>query len=395
MDDTSWVTGIPEEQDTEKNIHEQVKGLKNKKKNKKKKNLLVIILIIVITGGVLFVYQNIHGHMPWSSATVAINKSATTEYKVMETYYSTTVDLSGRLEANNIQSVNFRISGACTEVCVTEGDTVVEGQLIARIDDISYQKEIKEIEASIARAEITGSVSDLEILQLELKEATNNLEYTKVFASFDGVVSDSELEVGDYVEKGDTYMTIIDVNSLKATVEIDEIDMQYIELGQKAELSLDAYPEGKLEATVAYIPMVGRTTSSGIGVLDVELTIENPPEALKIGYTFEGEINIEGENVILLIPQIAISQDRKTGTTLKKLNDDGSISTITVTTKYLGEGYSQIISGNVKAGDTVVTVSTDNSKSTVSSGLEMIMPGMSGGNQQPAGGPPAGERRNN
>lgn len=153
-------------------------------------------------------------------------------------------------------------------------------------------------------------------------------------------------------------MTIIDRSRLKATVEIDEIDMQYVKLGQKAVLYFDSYSESSIDAEVSYIPMLGRYTNQGIGVMDVELTIADPPVTIAPGYTFEGSITSEGETKLILLPQSAVTTTRGGSTVTKKLAD-GSTVMVPVTVKYLGEGISQLLNGDLKVGDTVIIRRTD------------------------------------
>ncbi|MDY0303145.1 MAG: efflux transporter periplasmic adaptor subunit, partial [Sphaerochaeta sp.] len=94
--------------------------------------------------------------------------------------------------------------------------------------------------------------------------------------------------------------------------------------------------------------------------MDVELKIPNPPSTIAPGYTFEGSITIEGETKILLVPQSAITTTRGSSSVTKK-NSDGTTTRVTVTVKYLGEGMSQLLSGDVKVGDTLIVRRTDTS----------------------------------
>ena len=145
---------------------------------------------------------------------------------------------------------------------------------------------------------------------------------------------------------------LADKSKLKATVEIDEIDMQYVTIGQKAVLSFDSLPGVDVEAYVSYIPMIGRYTAQGIGVVDVELTIDNPPASLIPGFTFEGTIEVQGEVSMLILPSEAVQSERGGLTTVNLKKGDGSTEVVPVKVKYLGEGLCQIISG-LSAGDVV------------------------------------------
>ena len=73
---------------------------------------------------------------------------------------------------------------------------------------------------------------------------------------------------------------------------------------------------------------IGTYTTQGIGVVNVELTIDNPPASLKPGYSFEGTIASEGEVEMLLIPQAAVTTGRGGLTTVDRLNADGTTETV-------------------------------------------------------------------
>ena len=275
------------------------------------------------------------------------------EATVMENVYTQAIDLSGYVEPYDIQETKFRSTGAVTGVYVKEGDKVREGQLLASIDSTSQLAALQSIRDSIEEAELRGSERELELLRLQERNAENALEYTNIVANFDGEVASVDVEVNDYFEAGDSVMTIVDRSRLKATVEIDEIDMQYVEIGDNAELTFDSVPGAVIEAEVTYIPMLGRYTDQGIGVADVELTIEDPPEGLMPGFTFDGVINVEGDVSMILIPQAAVTVGRGGAATVER-KIDGGTETVSVRVKYLGEGLCQVLSSDLVPGDVLV-----------------------------------------
>lgn len=346
-----------------------------------------VVLILIFGGGTLYNFYKQNGRFPWSPEKPAVSAFTTVEEKVYESTYSTTIDLSGYVIPYDEQKVNFRSTGAITGVYVSEGQSVKKGDLLVTIDDTNQQYAIANLEAQIEQAQLEGSSRTLKLLELQKKTAENNLDYTRSYANFDGVVASVDVSVGDYFEAGDSAMTLIDRSKLKATVEIDEIDMQYVTLGQTAELTFDALPGVIVPASVSYIPMLGRYTTQGIGVMDVEITIENPPQGLVPGYTFEGTINVEGEVSMMLIPQSAITTRRGISTVEKKLSD-GTSQTVTITVKYLGEGICQVLGGDLKVGDTVLV-----RKSVLpSDAASSMMLSVGGGNDEPPRGGGPGSR---
>lgn len=121
--------------------------------------------------------------------------------------------------------------------------------------------------------------------------------------------------------------------------------------------------------------------------MDVEITIENPPQGLVPGYTFEGTINVEGEVSMMLIPQSAVTTRRGISTVEKKLSD-GTSQTVTITVKYLGEGICQVLGGDLKVGDTVLV-----RKSVLpSDAASSMMLSVGGGNDEPPRGGGPGSR---
>lgn len=342
---------MSESEKQEQVLREEFRLKKRKARIRKLVTWIVVIALLVAAGSAYLSYKKEN-----AAKLAEMQKTTVTrEAHVTENVYTATIDLSGYVEALETQTAKFRSTGAVTGVFVKEGDSVKKGTLLATIDNTSQAATVQEIKNQIKSAELSGSASELELLKLRLQTAENNLEYTNLIASFDGTIAKVDVNQGDYFEAGSSVMTLVDTSSLKATVQIDEIDMQYIELGQTAYLTFDSLPGEIVQARVTYIPMLGEyTTDKGIGIVEVELTIDNPPASLKPGYSFEGTISVDGDVKMLLIPQNAITTGRGGVTTVQRKLADGTTETVTVKVKYLGEGYCQLLSGNLEVGDTLV-----------------------------------------
>lgn len=354
---------MSESERQEKKLRDAQAARKRKKRVKSLVGWLVVILIVAL---VLFWFLKMKKD---SDAKIAAlqNSSSSIEYTVTRSKYVKSIDISGNVVAYDKQEANFRSSGAVTGVFVKVGDSVTKGQVLATIDDSSQQSNLQDIENQIAEAKISGSTRQLELLELKKKNAEEQLSYTTLTANFNGIVSKVSIAENDYVSAGTTVITVIDISRLKTTVEIDEVDMQYIENDLTATLSFDSLPGQSVAAYVSYIPMEGRYTSSGIGVVDVELTIDNPPSGLRTGYTFTGSIDMEQDVEMLLVPSSSVSTERggKTYVTVRKA--DGSTEKRNVTVSYLGEGFSQVLSG-LKEGETVTYRSSSSEGSGFSIG---------------------------
>lgn len=358
---------------------ERVKhSLMKRKKRALIKRITTLVVWLIIIALLVFTFISFQrtGSWWWASKSGADTASvALKEITVDELTITQTIDLSGIVEPYDIQRVVFRSTGAVTGVFVKEGDSVKKGDLLATIDDTSQQYEIANIKNLIASAKLEGSVNQVTLYEMQLKLRQNLLDYTRITANFDGVVASLSLDEGDWAEAGAVVMILVDTSRLKATVEIDEIDMQSVTTGMTATLDFDAIPNEKIDAVVDYIPLLGRTTTQGIGVMDVELIIDNPPKGISSGYTFAGTLNASEEKIALVIPSIAITTDTSGVSTVRKKGPDGNPIKVTIKVAYLGEGMSEVLSGGLKKGDVVLLTSTN---PTSTSGLSFGMPPGSG-----------------
>ena len=321
-------------------------------RKRKRPGIIIALLLIIIAGSAALFF--LLGKNELESIVPAEREAVVTSNT-----YTQVIDISGYVEPYDSQTLRFRSTGAVTGVYVEEGDRVVKGQPLASIDNTQQLASLQEIRDQIEEAELSGSERDLALLRLRETNAMNALEYTDIVAPFDGEVASLDVDEGDYFEGGDEVITVVDRSRLKAVVEVDEIDMQYVTEGQEAELVFESCPEETVHAYVSYIPMLGRYTDQGIGVVDVELLIEDPPKAIMPGFTFEGTMSAESEVSMLLIPQNAITRGRGGSETVYVRRDDGSVETVSVRTSYLGEGLSELLSGDVHEGDVLVIRSSE------------------------------------
>jgi len=363
-----------------------------KKKSKRRKTIRRIIIWTLVIAAVFYIMYAYNFHLknsrwPWQKKVDQESTDLVRTQAYLDVY-TTNVDISGYIQAYDTQEVMIRATGVVTGVYVKEGDRVGKGQLLAEIDSTSQSRNVRDLEWQIEKAVIAGSTSqrDMELLQMSLDTARRQLENTKAYANFDGVVVKVSIKEGDYFEAGKSVMTIIDDSRYKATVEVDEIDVQLLEKGMTATLTADSIPGVNFEGYISYIPMIGRYTNTGIGVMDVEMIIDEPPQALKPGFSFEGIIEIQHEQSMLLVSQSAVTTRRGVSTVTKE-NADGSLETVTIQVKYLGENLYQVLSGNLKDGDTVVYTRSETGIAGLLGGM-----GASGGPSGP-GGPGGGGMR--
>jgi multidrug efflux pump subunit AcrA (membrane-fusion protein) len=372
-------------------------NIKNKKKAVRNKKIIkrFLISILIIATAYVFSTKQTSGYYPWqdADAIVASNIIAPEELTVRKLIYATTVDISGELEPLDTQAVYSKTSATVTAVYVEQGDWVKDGDLLATLDDSNIQYEIASLEAKIKESKLKGTSSDVELLEMELTSYKSDLADTKLYASIDGIVTIVNIDVDDYAETQDSCITIIDPSKLIAEVEIDEIDLRYLTDSSIASITYDSAPGVRSEAFISYMPYAGYLSGEGIGVKIVEFTIDNPPENVYPGYSFEGTISGQTKEEILIVTEDAIKTDSDGYSYVTKASNDGMGEKTIITTDYLTEGYVEIMTGDVSEGDILLifpskTITSEDSSSSLLSGSLMSV------NATKGPGPGNGQGRN-
>jgi len=376
---------------TQKTLSTEQKVRENMQKKKKKKTIKRLIhmgIAILIIGGGLYVYQSYQstGAFPWQDAE-AIRLAALPapeELTVQKLKYSTTVDLSGELLPLQEDYVYSKTEATVTAVYVEEGDRVKKGDLLVAMDDTDIQYKIADIEQQIKESEIKGTSSNLALLKMQLTSYEADLDDTKLYAPYDGIITEVAVSVGDYADYQDECIEIIDATKLIADVDIDEIDLRYITEDSTATFSFDAVPGSTAEARISYMPYDGYYSDEGIGEKVVEFTIDDVPEGVYPGFSFEGTIEGSSQEEMLIINEDAVTTTDGVST-VNKMTDDG-VEKVVVTTQYLSEGYVQILTGDVSEGDTLLIMKNPTASSDDDDSSSLLSGNLLGG-----GGPGPGQ----
>ena len=168
-------------------------------------------------------------------------------------------------------------------------------------------------EKSLARPwQLPWSVKLLElqvdIAKANLDAAKLNLEKAVIAAPFDGVVADITITEGKDVSTATLAtpaISLVDTTDIEMRGFIDEIDIAIVQLGQEANIILDALPDEEVKGSVAFISPIG-TILAGVVSYDTTITLENTVVGLKDGMSATAEVIIERRDDVLLIPNRAI-----------------------------------------------------------------------------------------
>ena len=273
---------------------------------------------------------------------------------------------TGILEATKMVSVGAQVSGQVRKMYVELGDQVKQGQLIARIDSVRQENDLKTAEASIknqmaqlavrqanlakveaeynrqkamyaqdatsrselesafanyktAQADITAINAQIEQSRLTLATAKEDLGYTQIVAPMDGTIVAIVTEEGQTVNANQSAPTIVklaklDTMTIKA--EISEADVMKVEEGQTVYFTTLGNNEKKIYAKLRQVEPApnsintdGNTSSSSSSsavYYNALFDVPNEDGKLRIDMTAQVYIVLDEAKNVLTIPAAAI-----------------------------------------------------------------------------------------
>ncbi len=233
------------------------------------------------------------------------------------------------------------------------------------------QAEIALAEAQLAdaqreweRVKDGPSQEDIDAAQAAVDSAQATLDHAHLLAPFAGTITEVDVNTGDLVEAGDSAFRIDDLANLYVDLQISEVDLANLKVGQQATLEFDAIPDKTYTGEVTKIGMIG-TVSNGVVNYPVTVLVTNADANIRSGMTASVTLIVAQQSDALLVPNKAIrtSNGQKTVTVLW----EGQEISVPVTVSLVGDTMSAVTSDQLKEGDAVVitgSTSTANSSNT-------------------------------
>lgn len=244
-----------------------------------------------------------------------------------------TVSSSGTLTGKNVADLKFKSSGKLAFINVKPGDKVFAYQAIAGLDTRLLEIDLQQTENTLrdkqaAAEKIEDDVKDhskdetyaqrstRSTAQVardnaydEVKAAEKALQDAYLLTPIAGIVTKAPFVAGQNVSASDVIVQIVDFSGVYFDTEIDESDIGKVALGQKAEVTLDAYPDKVFEGVVDRIIPQTETTSSGTTVVTVRIKLTNLDVTPINGLSGQAEILLSEAKNVLIIPIEALGED--------------------------------------------------------------------------------------
>ena len=220
-----------------------------------------------------------------------------------------------------------------------------------RADYESAVASVRENEARLAQAksqrtqnmaQLTSAQRRVTQAQAALTRLDNVLARFDVVAPLDGVVTDLPVRVGETVVQGvqnsagSTIMTIADMSLITAEVDVDETDVVSVQLGQAAEVTIEAMPNRTFVGKVIQIGDTAIVRSSGLAAsqsatstqeakdFKVVVALEHPPEEIRPGLSATAKIVTATRQKVVAIPIQALTVRTKGDLEEQKKDVDGT-----------------------------------------------------------------------
>ncbi|MEQ9491185.1 MAG: efflux RND transporter periplasmic adaptor subunit [Alphaproteobacteria bacterium] len=213
----------------------------------------------------------------------------------------TNLVIAGRTEASRRVVIRAETAGTIREIDVFEGEVVEKGQVLARLSIEDRQAKYDEAKALVAQREIeydaasklankgfqseirrAEALAELDAAKAQRQQWRVELDRTAIRAPFSGIYHSQQVELGDYVEQGNTIGTVTDLDPILVVGDVSEREVSRIGLGETASAKLITGQEE--QGKIVYIGSVANETTR---TYRVEVEITQTGNAFREGMTAE------------------------------------------------------------------------------------------------------------
>ena len=245
------------------------------------------------------------------------------------------------------RTLTAQAAGTVTSINVQEGSEVAKDDIILGLSGDDLTESIQSASESLRSAEISMQ---------NLQDAMNNYTIT---APISGTIIEKDAKVGDAVKAGDTLCIVYDLSYLEMSINVDELQISSISVGQQVQITADAVPDKTYVGTVTRVSMKG-ASNGGTTTYPVTIRIDDT-DGLRPGMNANAEIVVAEANNALVVPNAAVvrgSYVLVTKDSPSAANADTTMEApegfvyVPVKTGVSDDDYTQIVSG-IQEGDTI------------------------------------------
>lgn len=274
------------------------------------------------------------------------------------------------------ETVVAAASGTVSELCVREGSTVRQNDVLLRITGKDLDKQAQ------------NAADNLRSAELRMSSAERNISHYTIDAPISGTIVDKKVKAGDKLSANDTAMqnlcTIYDMSYLEMKLNVDELKIRSLEVGQEVDITADAVPGETYKGVISSVLVAG-TTANGSTSYPVTVRIDDMGELLP-GMNATAKITTASVKNVLALPNAALvrgSYVLVTKDSPSAANAETSMTApddyvyVKVTTGISDDDYIEVKSG-LQEGD---TIAYDNSSVSATDFYSTMMVSAEGGDE--------------
>lgn len=289
--------------------------------------------------------------------------------KVQAVSYSDEKEYVGIIEGKRTAELTFLVAGTIKNIYVQEGDEVKAGDVLAEIDNTSYENAYNVAKAALEQAKddfkrlsVLKQKSSLPESQyikaqtaLNMAEANERIAYKNLAdcslkAPFSGILSKRYLDEGTNVAPAVAVFSLTDTSQVKINTAIPEKEIALIKDNQKGRVEISAVSGDSYEGSVVEKSMSAHPISH---TYDIKLYIDNPQGLLIPGMVGRVYLNLHKENTAILIPLTAVSRNYENQLFVWIADSENRAIRKEITTgKIIGDKV--IIRSGIKDGDVII-----------------------------------------
>ena len=219
-------------------------------------------------------------------------------------------------------TLQAQVSGRIIEIVRDEGDGVLKGETIARIDERDYKVALRDAEAQLALDRQTFERNqrlvkenivpkeDLDKAQAAVNQAEASVELAKlaldrctITAPFGGTINKRYIKLGSLVSPGSNVVDILDTHKVKVAIGIPEMDVDLVRRLEKADITVAALGGKRFVGKKTFL---SKKPIEEAQTFLLHLAVENPDDLLRPGMFADVNIVRRRQDAAIVVPLFSV-----------------------------------------------------------------------------------------
>jgi len=255
-------------------------------------------------------------------------------------------------------TIDYETAKANLKVTLAPPTESQKAQALAQI--AAAEAAVAQAEANLHRLQRGPKPEDLAVLEAQVDQARIRVESAQLalknaqlISPIDGVVGVINIRTNEFPPPGQPAVIVADPAGFHIKLDVDELDIGQIQMGQTALITVDALEDAQLTGVVARIAPVADTTPMGGGVIttyEVIVNLDPTDQPLRSGMTATVAIITQKAENILIIPNRVMHLDKDTRTPYVEKIVDGAPMRVDIQLGLRNDQYSEVVAG-LEEGD--------------------------------------------